>query len=178
MRQEERRARTLAAVMNAARAAFARTGYAETSLDAIAAEAHVSKGAVYTYYPAKLDLFLAVTDSVLEEATRRVERVGLGVALGEPPQTAAQRYLGEDGDSTHVALVTEVWRMAAAEEAVREKLETFRRERIAELGRHALTAGKTATEAIGEAEVVAKLIDAETLDLRLELATKLERAAS
>jgi AcrR family transcriptional regulator len=178
MRQEERRARTLAAVMNAAGAAFARTGYAETSLDAIAAEAHVSKGAVYTYYPTKLDLFLAVTNTVLEEAARRVERVGLGVALGQPPPTAAQRYLGEEGDSQHVALVTEVWRMAAVEEAVREKLETFRGERIAELGRHALNSGKTATDAMGEAEVVAKLIDAETLDLRLELATKLERAAS
>ncbi len=170
MRQEERRAKTLAGVMAAAAAAFARGGYAETSLDRIAADAGVSKGAVYAYFPTKLDLFLAVTDETLDDARRRVGRVSRAVAQGEPPQRAARRYLGVPNDNEHVSLMAEIWRMASAEEAVRERLEGFRRERRADLGAKAVDAGSNARRALAEADVVAKLIDAETLELRLGLA--------
>jgi AcrR family transcriptional regulator len=170
MRQEERRARTLAGVMGAAKAAFARGGYAETSLDRIAADAGVSKGAVYAYYSTKLELFLAVADEVLNDARQRLRRVAAAVAHAEPPPRAARRYLGAPDDNEHVSLVAEIWRMAAVEEAVRDRLDAFRRERRANLGAHAVEAGGTPREALGQAEVVAKLIDAETLDHRLGLA--------
>ncbi|MEX0784454.1 MAG: helix-turn-helix domain-containing protein [Dehalococcoidia bacterium] len=170
MRQEERRAKTLNALAIAAKGAFARGGYAETSLDRIAADAGVSKGAVYAYYPTKLDLFLAVTDEVLEDARRRVGRVSRAVAQGEASHRAARRYLGIADDNEHVALMAEVWRMSGLEEAVRERLDAFRHERRADLGAKAVDAGSTARRALSEADVVAKLIDAETLDHRLGLA--------
>ena len=169
MRQEERRAKTLAGVMAAAKAAFAR-GYAETALDRIAADAGVSKGAVYAYFPTKLHLFLAVTDETLDDARQRVGRVSRAVAQGEAPHRAARRYLGATNDNEHVSLMAEIWRMAGTEEAVRERLEGFRRERRADLGAKAVDAGSNARRALGDADVVAKLIDAETLELRLGLA--------
>jgi AcrR family transcriptional regulator len=170
MRQGERRARTVAGVMAAARAAFARGGYLETSLDRIAADAGVSKGAVYAYYPAKLDLFLAVTDEVLEEARARLARVAAAVEHGEPAPRAARLYLGTADDNEHVSLIAEIWRMATGEEAVRERLDAFRRERRSALGARAVDAGNSPREAVRAADVVAKLIDAETLDHRLALA--------
>ncbi len=114
MRQEERRARTIARVMGAAKAAFARGGYAETSLDRIASDAGVSKGAVSAYYPTKLDLFLAVTDQVLGDARVRLGRVAAAVERGELPLGAARRYLGAPDDNEHVSLMAEIWRMATA----------------------------------------------------------------
>ena len=170
MKQEERRARTLSSLMAAAKAAFARGGYAETSLDRIAADAGVSKGAVYAYYPTKLHLFLAVTDEVLADGRSRLARVSQAVAQGEPAQGAARRYLGLPDDNQHVSLMAEVWRMASAEGPVREEFEAFRRDRRAYLSARAVDAGSTPRKALGEAEMVAKLVDAETLDRRLDLA--------
>ena len=60
MRQTERRARTRAALLRAALAAFAERGYEGASIDTIAATAGLSKGAVYANFPNKLDLYLAV----------------------------------------------------------------------------------------------------------------------
>jgi AcrR family transcriptional regulator len=170
MKQEERRARTLSSLMSAAKAAFARGGYAETSLDRIAGDAGVSKGAVYAYYPTKLDLFLAVADEALNDARSRLSGVARAVAQGEPAQRAARRYLGRADDNEHVSLMAELWRMAGVEPAVRERLEEFRRARRADLGARAVDAGRPPRQALGEAEVVAKLIDAETLEHRLGLA--------
>jgi hypothetical protein len=56
---------------------------------------------------------------------------------------------------------------------VRERLDEFRKERRADLGAQAVSAGNTPRRALAEADVVAKLIDAETLDRRLGLAVNL-----
>lgn len=167
MRQEERRARTLGALEAAAKSAFARGGYAATSLDRIAADAGVSKGAVYAYYPTKMDLFLDVLEQVLADARSRVARVSLAVEKGEEPARAALLYLGDSDDAEHVSLMAEIWRMAGVEPAVAERLDSFRRERMADIGQGAVEAGSPPRKAIREAQVVAKLIDAETLDRRL-----------
>ena len=169
MKQEERRAKTQTSLIAAARAAFARGGYAETSLDRIAGDAGVSKGAVYAYYPTKLDLFLAVVDEALGDARRRLARVSRAVAHGEPASRAARRYLGAPDDNEHVSLMAEIWRMASVEEPVRDRLDAFRRARRADLGARAVDAGSNPRRALSEADVVAKLIDAETLELRLGL---------
>lgn len=52
----------------AARSVFAETGYHAASLEAIAREAGYSKGAVYSNFSGKADLFLAVMDANLEAA--------------------------------------------------------------------------------------------------------------
>jgi AcrR family transcriptional regulator len=58
--QRERREATVAALLGCARDRFAADGYLATSLDAIAAEAGVTKGALYHHFAGKEELFAAV----------------------------------------------------------------------------------------------------------------------
>jgi AcrR family transcriptional regulator len=58
--QAERTEATTTALVEAARALFARDGYDATSLDAVAARAGVTKGAVYHHFEGKRQLFEAV----------------------------------------------------------------------------------------------------------------------
>jgi AcrR family transcriptional regulator len=72
--QAERRAATTTALVEAARRLFAEDGYGATSLDAVALEAGVTKGALYHHFEGKRQLFEAVFE-------REVE--GLAVRLAE-----------------------------------------------------------------------------------------------
>ena len=58
--QAERTEATTTALVDAARELFAQDGYAATSLDAVAAKARVTKGAVYHHFEGKQQLFEAV----------------------------------------------------------------------------------------------------------------------
>jgi AcrR family transcriptional regulator len=71
--QAERTEATTAALVDAARELFARDGYDATSLDAVAARAGVTKGAVYHHFDGKRQLFEAVF-------SREVERLGTPLA--------------------------------------------------------------------------------------------------
>jgi AcrR family transcriptional regulator len=62
---------TRRAVLAAARASFGRKGYAQTSVDEIAAAARVTKGAVYHHFANKEALFRAVHAEVEAEAQAR-----------------------------------------------------------------------------------------------------------
>lgn len=80
--QAERTEATVSALVDAARALFAENGYEATSLDAVAARARVTKGAVYHHFEGKRRLFEAVF-------TREVER--MAVPLAEAYQRAYAR---------------------------------------------------------------------------------------
>ena len=67
---------TRRAVLDAARSSFARKGYAQTSVDEIAAAARVTKGAVYHHFAGKEALFRAVHDEVEAEALARAASAG------------------------------------------------------------------------------------------------------
>ena len=60
------------AILQAARALFLREGYARTSMDAIAAEARVSKRTLYTHFADKDRLFRAVVEESTAEVTRQL----------------------------------------------------------------------------------------------------------
>ena len=78
--QQERRETTTAALIEAARGRFGSQGYAATSLDDIASDAGVSKGALYHHFPGgKQDLFQAV----YEEEERRIAARTSAVFLRE-----------------------------------------------------------------------------------------------
>lgn len=64
MRQEERRAITRAKIIAAARERFGNLGFAGTSMDAVAKDANVAKGAVYHHFANKEDLFTQVFEQV------------------------------------------------------------------------------------------------------------------
>ena len=62
---------TRRAVLAAARSAFGRKGYAQTSVEEIAEAARVTKGAVYHHFASKEALFRAVHAEVASEAQAR-----------------------------------------------------------------------------------------------------------
>jgi AcrR family transcriptional regulator len=74
--QAERRARTRAAVLEAATALFSERGYQDTSVADILDAAAVSRGALYHHFAAKEDVFAAVFLTSSAQAIRRAaERV-------------------------------------------------------------------------------------------------------
>jgi AcrR family transcriptional regulator len=60
---QQRRAQILAAAM----ACFARQGYHATSMDDVVRESGLSVGAIYSYFPSKEDLFLALSEDRSEQ---------------------------------------------------------------------------------------------------------------
>jgi AcrR family transcriptional regulator len=60
--------RTRAAVLRAARTEFARHGYVEAKVDRIADRAELTRGAVYSNFPSKRALYLAVLVDLVEQA--------------------------------------------------------------------------------------------------------------
>jgi AcrR family transcriptional regulator len=71
--RDEKKAHTRRRLLDAAADVFARRGFAATSLDEIAEEAGFSKGAVYSNFSSKEDLFLAVLD---EHVNRQMLDIG------------------------------------------------------------------------------------------------------
>jgi AcrR family transcriptional regulator len=64
----QQQARTRAAVLGAARAEFAEHGYVEARVDRIAEQAELTRGAVYSNFPSKRALYLAVLTDLVEQA--------------------------------------------------------------------------------------------------------------
>jgi AcrR family transcriptional regulator len=62
---QEQRRRTQ--ILQAAMACFARQGYHATSMDDVVGESGLSVGAIYSYFPSKEDLFLALSDHRAEQ---------------------------------------------------------------------------------------------------------------
>lgn len=77
--RRDRQLQTREALIFTARSVFAEDGFHGASLDRIAREAGFSKGAVYSNFDGKSDLFLAVMDHNLEHAGAH-----LGDPFGEP----------------------------------------------------------------------------------------------
>lgn len=91
----ERQAQTREDLIDAAEKLFTENGFHATSLDAVAVTAGYTKGAVYSNFSSKEDLFFAVYE-------RRVDRhiAHVGELLDEPPDAreAILRVVGAVGD--------------------------------------------------------------------------------
>jgi AcrR family transcriptional regulator len=90
--RKEKQARTRAKLLRSAGTLFCRHGLEQTSVDEIAQDAGYTKGAFYSNFKSKEELFLAMLDEKFGEEIERIER-----ALGtdETPDEAA-RHAGED----------------------------------------------------------------------------------
>ena len=123
LRRPERREQILAA----ATAAFARTGYAATSLEEIATEAGVTRVILYRHFESKADLYRAVLD-------RAKERIGAATRAPEFTDTSIEALLAaaaEDPDGFRL-----LFHHAAREPEFREEMDRFGAEAIAVTHRH------------------------------------------
>jgi AcrR family transcriptional regulator len=72
--QAERRAATIESILSAGRRLFGERGFAATTMDDIAEQAHVAKGAVYHHFATKEALFEAVFDQVARALVQEIDR--------------------------------------------------------------------------------------------------------
>ncbi len=107
----ERQASTRLGLLDAAERLFEEQGFAATSLDALADAAGYTKGAVYSNFASKEDVFFAVYERRVERFLADVESAA--AESGDEEQTADQVMAGiirrrEDGDGW-LAVFLEFW---------------------------------------------------------------------
>jgi AcrR family transcriptional regulator len=95
--RDEQRARTRRDLLAAAATVFARNGYHATSVDMVAEAAGYTKGAVYSNFASKEELFLALIDEHLDQAVDTLEEI---VATADPADRAD--LLGERREKLQV----------------------------------------------------------------------------
>jgi AcrR family transcriptional regulator len=120
----EQKEATRARLLESAARVFARRGFHAASVEEVAEEAGFSKGAVYSNFSGKEDLFLAMVDARFEQ---RLEDVRRAVSQAGPPGAAARRAGTEfiqtvAADPDWLPLFLEVWSYAQRNPAVRRRL--------------------------------------------------------
>jgi len=110
MTREERRVRTREELVDAADRLFTGNGFHTTTVDAIAADAGYTKGAVYSNFASKEDLFFAVYERRVDAAVRTSERLladlGTSDAIDRAAADGASRKGRDDG---WLAVFFEFW---------------------------------------------------------------------
>ena len=106
----EQRERTRNELVDAAERRFTRDGFHATSVDQVAAEAGFTKGAVYSNFASKEDLFFAIyerrADRAIAEAERAIAEAGPRAGLRKLAESAMQRRERDDG---WLAVFFEFW---------------------------------------------------------------------
>jgi AcrR family transcriptional regulator len=160
--QERRRQQTREHLLAAAEEVFARRGYHEATLEEIATAAGFTKGAVYSNFEGKEDLFLTLTETHVAELLARVQGMvdssesPAGERLEEFARLAAENFEREKASS---ALVLEFWLYASRHPAARERLAAIDRAQSAAIEQMVRAEQRRRGEATGkQADVVAKLV--------------------
>ena len=130
--REASRQRTRALLLDAAARVFARRGYRGATLDEIAAEAGFSKGAVYSNFESKEELFFALLERRRAEQDAELARAPQGTP-GASTADLGRLAAPVDLDAWEWGLLTlEFFLYAAREHGVRERLAAdYRAERSA-----------------------------------------------
>src|SRR3954463_5996675 len=90
-RREIKQEQTRARLLEAAAAVFAQSGYHVATLEEVASEVGLTKGAVYSNFESKEALFLALVDVEIGKRVGEVGRVGDGGGSLETLQAEAER---------------------------------------------------------------------------------------
>lgn len=145
--RETRRAQTCEALLAAAQRVFARRGFHGASVDAVAEEAGLTSGALYSNFDGKEDLFLTLLERHIERQTRQVAASVAGLpTVEERAARAAEEYMRFLEESPELTLLfVEFWAYAAREpgagarfaertRGVRDAIERLIHEGVRELG--------------------------------------------
>jgi AcrR family transcriptional regulator len=107
----ERKAGRRAQIVSAARTCFARSGFHNTTLQDVFAEAGLSAGCVYNYFRSKDELMLTIAEERHDDERRLIAEASAMddpvAALRQVAKTFADKYLKDDGlDKRRIALQT------------------------------------------------------------------------
>jgi len=117
----ESRDRTRALLVAAARRVFLRHGYHAATLDAVAEEAGFTKGAVYSAFDGKADLFLAVLDERVATRAREMRTIAAVDPGAQAEALARQFATAIEHDPQWSAVVIEFWSHASRDPQLRER---------------------------------------------------------
>jgi AcrR family transcriptional regulator len=122
MSRAQRKEMTRELLLDAAIEVFARKGYHGASLDDVADAAGFTKGAVYSNFTRKSDLFRALLEREAgrydQALTETVERVPLGLL----PDVAAELLAAPEADPETQTLLVELWLAAVRDPGLRSSL--------------------------------------------------------
>jgi AcrR family transcriptional regulator len=128
-RSRPTRAETRARVLQAASEVFAERGYERASLDEVAATAGLTKGAIYSSFPGKQELFYALMRERISERLALVaEAVNRQDTLGDTTREAGAGLaaLIHSQADWHLLFI-EFWARAVREPSLREEFARHRR---------------------------------------------------
>jgi AcrR family transcriptional regulator len=106
--REERRQQTREALLGAAGRVFARHGFHDASVERVAEEAGYTKGAVYSNFASKEELFLALLDRRTQEQLPQIARL-FAIDAEEELRDALAR------DFAHVPAEHQAWTLLSVE---------------------------------------------------------------
>jgi AcrR family transcriptional regulator len=137
MSRAERQQRTRVELVDAAERLFTKQGFHATSLDAVAAEAGFTKGAVYSNFASKEDLFFAVYERRVDRRVEQMEAAIEGAATAheaimEMVPGAGGRPQADDG---WLAVFFEFWAHVLRHPELRERFAGQHRRVIEPLAR-------------------------------------------
>lgn len=115
----ETKARTREELIDAAEQTFTSRGFHATSLDLVAAEAGYTKGAVYSNFESKEDLFFAVYERRVETASER--QAHLVADAGDAAPEVMARTTLEKRDAGWLAVFFEFWAHVVRNPDLRER---------------------------------------------------------
>jgi AcrR family transcriptional regulator len=118
-----RKARTRAALLDAAARVYARRGFAGATLDDVAEEAGFTKGAIYAHFGSKDELLLALMEEyVAAEIARQVAAFDRSETTWKRPVAGSDQFMAELEETPDVfRLLVEFWVHAQRDERLRER---------------------------------------------------------
>ncbi|MFI5258338.1 MAG: TetR/AcrR family transcriptional regulator [Candidatus Limnocylindrales bacterium] len=120
LNRQERRSQTRARLIDAAAAVFARRGFETATLDEVAAAAGYTKGAVYSNFASKTDLFIALIERRIEVQSAEHSRRFAGKDIESLAQAMeAQADHGSESDKQWLVLAVEFWLHAMRDDRAR-----------------------------------------------------------
>src|SRR5262249_39325480 len=121
--REDQRAHTRAGLVKSAHAVFLRRGFHGASLEEIALEAGLTKGAVYSNFDSKAGLSLAMLDARMAERGKRYQRSRYPArSLEHVAREHVRIMLRDDPDGRWSAVLVEAWVVAAGDPRFRTQL--------------------------------------------------------
>jgi AcrR family transcriptional regulator len=106
-------------ILDAARARFLRTGFHATSMQEVIAEAGLSVGAVYRYFPSKSDLIVAIAEQIVAEIDAVLaETAEPGVPLADALSRAVDTVHAQLGPDGALRLAVQIWAEALLDPAL------------------------------------------------------------
>jgi AcrR family transcriptional regulator len=121
--RNDQKAETRGRLIECAHAVFLRNGFHTATLEQIALQAGVTKGAVYSNFESKAELFLAVSGTRMEERVRSYRQVSATVTRLETlVRELARVVLRDDPDGRWASVVVEACAVATGDERFRAAL--------------------------------------------------------